>query len=352
MKSIIFLIAVLATSCSNDDTKVPLTLKTGNPSGDQKPKVVATAVESKSAFEANLLPILNSNCSSCHSPDGFGTAPASVYQVAAMEALAKKGTSATDNDLIKKLLNQVTHGGGNVCPKGTGEFPCAPFVDWARGLYSSAIPTIKPGTLPKDSIVPPTTATDNGFFRSFDFTGQVDGFAYDRSNPALQVPVEFYTALYTPGATPFASATANSVGSSGGVAGNHRFSLNIAANLPTASASVTLYAYAVIGGSRKAIGESPKTVTVYKKNPAGKAFFEATLRPILVANCERCHGSIGIHESTYLNLLNPTPGNGGTATNNLVYRKASGGGHSGGNVCGTNAQICPNIINWFNAEFP
>ena len=355
MKFIPFLFSLLYMACSSEDTKIAKLNQSSTASTqDQKPEPDLNSKKTGADFEASLLPIINSNCSSCHKADSSGSAPASIYQTTTLEALAKKGTSGSENDLIKKLRNLISHGGGNVCPKGTAEVPCSVFVNWANPMYSSSLPTTPSGVLPKDMInaILPPSSLDYGYFRSTDLTGQIDGFAFDKSNPALQVPIEVYTAPYSAGSTPLLSSSANAIGSSGGVAGNHRFALNIASNLP-ASGKVTIYIYAVIGNSRKALGDSPKTFSVYKKNPEGKAYFDGTAKGIFTASCERagCHGPRA-YEEMYLNLLNPAPDGGGTATNNLLYRKASGGAHSGGNVCASNPLVCPTIVAWFQKELP
>ena len=355
MKFFPFLLSILYISCSSEDTKIPRNgQKSSVSTQDQKSQPDLNSKEASADFKTNLLPVINSNCSSCHIPDGSGSGPASIYQPTSLEVLAKKGTSSSDNDLIKKLLNQITHGGGNVCPKGAAELPCSAFVSWSNTFYASSTPSTPSGVLPKDRINSGSSASslDYGYFRSTDLTGEIDGFAYDKSNPTLQVPIEIYTAPYVAGSQALLSSTANAIGSAGGVAGNHRFALNIASSLP-ASGKVTIYIYAVIGNSRKSLADSPKTFSVYKKNPDGRAYFDSTAKAIFTSSCERagCHGPRA-YDEMYLNLLNPTPDGGGTATNNLLYRKASGGSHSGGNVCASNGQVCPTIVTWFQKELP
>ncbi|MEI8027407.1 MAG: hypothetical protein WCI18_13745 [Pseudomonadota bacterium] len=354
MKIFPFLFSIVYLACSSEDTKIAKNSKISGTSTLDQNRPDLNSNKTSADFEANLLPVINSNCSSCHKTDGSGSGPASIYKATTLEALAKKGTSSSESDLIKKLRNQISHGGGNVCPKGSAELPCSAFVSWSNTFYASSIPSSPSGVLPKDMINPgsPPSSSEYGYIRSTDLTGQLDGFAYNKSNPALQVPIEVYTAPYATGSLPLLSSTANSTGSAGGVAGDHRFALNIASSLP-ASGKVTIYIYAVIGGSRKSLGDSPKTFTVYKKNPDGRAYFDSTAKPIFTSSCERsgCHGPRA-YEEMYLNLLNPAPDGGGTATNNLLYRKASGGSHSGGNVCASNGQVCPTIVSWFQKELP
>jgi hypothetical protein len=210
----------------------------------------------------------------------------------------------------------------------------------------TSLPTTSKGGLPKDMFTKAGSAANEfGDFRSADLTGRIDGFAYDKSNPALTVPVEIYTAPYTQGLTPLITSKADKAGSSG-VTGNHRFDLNIAPNLPK-SGKVTIYIYAVIGGTRKAIGDSPKTFGVYKQSVNGRAFFDNSAASIFSGACNQCHAPRG-YEAMWLNLLNPTPDAGGTRTNNVLYRKASGGGHA--NVCSSNSKVCDTISNWFDKE--
>jgi hypothetical protein len=77
----------------------------------------------KAFFNTNVLPVLNANCTSCHT---VGDYIAEKFQLAAPTKFG--GGTATNNELINRALGQA-HGGGNRCgtPAGT---PCAQFQQW------------------------------------------------------------------------------------------------------------------------------------------------------------------------------------------------------------------------------
>lgn len=115
-----------------------------------------------------------------------------------------------------------------------------------------------------------------------------------------------------------------------------------------------LYIYAHEATPENLIYPAPYSVVGYK--PKAAAFYNEKVAPFLrTNNCVRCHQTAWTYESVFYGpLTSPYPISGGTATNNIFYRKMSGDdGHNGGAYCngGANADFCANIQAWWRAEF-
>jgi hypothetical protein len=73
----------------------------------------------------------------------------------------------------------------------------------------------------------------------------------------------------------------------------------------------------------------------------------------MTQSCAGCHPGEVNYDNHYTLLIDAAPVNGGTATNNRLILKASGGlNHGGNNRCGNiNAGICADLQQWWAAEF-
>ena len=86
-------------------------------------------------FDSLVKPLLRERCVSCHTESGGGSGPKSIFDASFMIKYAKTGTSGQDNNLIKKMLNRLIHGGGPQCVK-IDESPCAEVVSWAKQIFA------------------------------------------------------------------------------------------------------------------------------------------------------------------------------------------------------------------------
>ncbi len=180
--------------------------------------------------------------------------------------------------------------------------------------------------------------------------GSVGGEAKDPADPNATVTVFFFVngPSGTGQAAGSVSASQPGLGNSGGA---RRFLFQLPAQFRNGSTQ-TLYAYAFINGAYQQIGGSPQTYAAYTPTPAGQSFYAANLQSQFQSRCIACH-SVG-YEAQYANLLSPTKYRGGTAANNALVVKASGGsGHGGGSHCGgVNGGLCAQIQQWWALEFP
>jgi hypothetical protein len=86
--------------------------------------------------------------------------------------------------------------------------------------------------------------------------------------------------------------------------------------------------------------------------PAGQNYFNNTARPALQKACNGCHNSIGDYYYAKSLMMSPSIFNGGSATNNLLFLKATGAmNHGGGSLCSPQTAPCAQISQWWTAEF-
>ena len=117
-------------------------------------------------------------------------------------------------------------------------------------------------------------------------------------------------------------------------------------------AQVTAYIFMAIPAEAiNLLPGMPVSYTAYTPSAAGISYFNQNVIPALANSCAACHSTN--LEAQFAGLLTPTPANGGTATNNSLVIKGSGGdGHGGGNVCGgQNGSPCSQFQTWWDIEF-
>ncbi|MGE0615382.1 MAG: hypothetical protein AB7P04_07055 [Bacteriovoracia bacterium] len=287
-------------------------------------------------FANSVAPSLRTRCIACHSPNGIATDD--IYDYDPMRAMLANGASRTQNELVEKTRNVITHGGGNQCTPTADSPPCSLFQQWWDLEFSPA----SAGGAPSGALDP--TISGN----------VLSGWAADADTPSQAVTVKFYINGPIGVGTLAGEAIANLPRIFGvPIPGNHEFQFTIPAPYRD-GVQHPLYAYAAdtASGQLFPINTSPFNFTLYTPTAAGQTYFTNNVRGRL-AGCLSCHSTMQNYASAYSYLAIPSKAAGGTSTNNNLYIKANGGnGHSGGNFCGSVAGLCPNIATWWGLEFP
>ncbi len=180
-------------------------------------------------------------------------------------------------------------------------------------------------------------------------SGAVWGYAMDAVNTGSTIKVIFYVDGPA-GSGQYAGETQANVTSYGPSAG-HFFSFQLPPQF--ADGAHVLYAYG--HEAKPEFILSPSSFNYEAYTPKAQNVFDAQIRNFVQTSCASCHGTFWTYSSLFNGpLLNPMPGSGGSATNNLFIRKMSGQtSHGGGTFCsgGANSGICAEIQRWWNAEF-
>ena len=178
--------------------------------------------------------------------------------------------------------------------------------------------------------------------------GAVWGYALDPANPGSTIKVIFY--VDGPAGTgQYAGETQANVASQGPNAG-HFFSFQLPAQF--ANGAHVLYAYGY--DTKPEYLLSPNSFSYEAYTPKAQNVFDPQIKGFVSNTCTSCHGTFWNYSTLFSGpLLNPTPGQGGTATNNLFIKKMAGlASHGGGSFCAdVNSGICAEIQKWWTAEF-
>ena len=177
--------------------------------------------------------------------------------------------------------------------------------------------------------------------------GEVWGYAYDPQNKSGTLKIIFYVDGPV-GVGEYAGETQASIKSVGPNAG-HFFSYKLPARFANSVARV-ITAYAVEARAQYVLYPGPISYTSF--TPKAEVFYNQRISSFVQSSCTRCHtwNYIQLFSGP---LMKPTPGRGGTATNNTFISKMSGAtGHNGGSFCnGINDGVCVDIQAWWRAEF-
>ena len=180
-------------------------------------------------------------------------------------------------------------------------------------------------------------------------SGGVWGYALDQANPGSTLKVIFYVDGPA-GSGQYAGETQANVASAGPTAG-HFFSFQLPPQF--ANGAHVLYAYGY--DTKPEYLLSPNSFNYEAYTPKAQTIFDQQIKNFVQTSCASCHGTFWTYSSLFSGpLLNPMPGAGGSATNNLFIKKMSGlTSHGGGQFCagGVNSGICTEIQKWWNAEF-
>jgi hypothetical protein len=182
-----------------------------------------------------------------------------------------------------------------------------------------------------------------GFVTGSRKEGTVFGYALSKTDPNTVAQVSAY--LGSPrnaGGMKIGEAVANQSGFAGGFEGNHAFRFTVPAENYESGQTIRVHLYEV-GGSE--LQNSPVMVTAWR--PKAAALFEQNKASF--SGCVGCHSETN-YSDWFDKLVSPPPGQGGSATGNILYRRASGSGHPGGNFCGGGG-ICNFLSQWWTAEF-
>lgn len=289
--------------------------------------------QSQNYFASKVLPVFEGQCISCHNEPRFGgQGPLTIYNYLPMRVKLATGGSAFNNDLINKVTGQVPHTGGNQCFNGLNASPCSDLVAWWQfemgGSGSGII----------------------GRLETVSALGQVIGWTLDTRTPATILNAIVYAGGPVGTGTLVGSYPANQTGLGGQGAG-HYFIFTLPNNLRDGVLR-DLYIYGNQATAANLLQGSPKRFASYLPKAAGQTYFQNTVGPALQQACSRCHGTLTYNDQ-FLNLVTPTPAEGGTATTNRLVQKPSAQiTHGGGNVCGgINGSPCNLIQEWWRREF-
>ena len=188
--------------------------------------------------------------------------------------------------------------------------------------------------------------------------GTVTGWAVDFNATSTSLKVDIY-ADGAPGVGTFVTqVTANQPNLFLKYPGNHQFTLSLPANLRD-KLPHKLYAFAIDTdggptGTLTGTNQGYQNFQIYPTSAAGLTYWTNNVKPKLNTTCAGCHAGapfLSNYTSSFYNYMgSPTPAQGGTATNNFIYNKASGISHGGGNQCGGGA--CTALSGWWSTEFP
>lgn len=297
-------------------------------------------------FNQTVKTTFEANCMFCHdlpqnNPPVPG--PVTIYDYSIMKAMMMTGTSGSQNNLMNKIQAQPSHTGGNRCPSGLADPICDVIMDWYE--------LENPGSNTGGNNNPGTPTGD-----VLDITplGKVTGWGANPNDVNELVTVKFYIDGEQGGAGTFIGSTiAANPGFNGGYAGSHAFQFYVPLSYRDGTTH-QLFIYVSSNNQDYLMSQTPWTFAAYTTSSAGFNFYQQNLKPLLDAQCASCHGvNYDLH---FNNLLEPTPAEGGTATNNQLVRMPAGNfnglGHPGGNICGSvNGSPCDLIQQWWTIEF-
>jgi hypothetical protein len=184
--------------------------------------------------------------------------------------------------------------------------------------------------------------------------GVVGGWAYDANTLNTSVRIEFYFNAPA-GVAPITDSTTANIARQFTPVGNYGYTYNIPQTYRNGKQH-RLYVYGIDttnsaksllkisdfapGPSDFFVGPTTAGLNYFNSNNLQNSFNNA---------CGRCHTRDYYQLKTL--LMVPSQFNGGSGTNNILYRKGTGlDNHGGGNVCGGGAP-CSLIPTWYNNEF-
>jgi len=308
-------------------------------SADKGPTV---GVKGEAYFTATMLPVLNTNCASCHADPRIQAAvrgPLTIFSFAAMRSKLADGATATGNAFFLKVRNQVSHGGGDRCPNGANATPCKEFSAW----WTVEVGGASTGKQPTPAGLVSNISSVSDF-------GRVYGYAYNPADVKATVSVAFYVDGPSGSGTSAGTVMANTAGDDANADGDHAFAYDLPINLRDGKQH-KLYAYGLDQNSQTLLTITPVTFTAYAFTAAGRSFFDATVKPKL-AGCASCHTIA--YEQQYYTLMAPSPASGATAANNDLINKpaqANNTKHGGGQRCSSvTASPCAELQAWWKIE--
>ena len=284
-------------------------------------------------FQSRVVEAFNP-CERCHAgpeiPVERDRGPTTLFEYEPMKAMLNSNT------LIPMLRNRISerpHPNNDPCLADLNSSPCREVVEWWE---------IEFGDDPSKEKDRPLTSL--GAVVSISADGIVSGWAINPRDKSETVTVKFSI-----GDVDLNPLEANQDIFDNSNDGAHGFQFQLD-QIYRDGQSFQLVAMITLDGQDHELSGSPFDFAALEKNPAGRTFFDDTVRPLLSANCG-CHGNSLTYDYSWIRLANPLVTNNGSSTNNVLHRKASGQiQHSGGNSCNNNA-ACDRISEWWSIEF-
>jgi hypothetical protein len=349
--SVVCLLSVLGLGCqkkSNDKQRAvttPAAQTDESPnSGDQTDKTrqesgEESQVSGKRFFEDEVVDAFNI-CQRCHAPADVPVerdrGPMTIFEYEPMLAMLDANTLLP---MIRSQLPNRDHPLNDPCLAGLNSSPCLEVAEW--WVIEFGDDEAKQQDRP---------LLNSGEIVTVSADGMVTGWALDPRDLTRQVQVEL--AIDDPDFANPITVEANLDLPDNQSEGSHGFQLQ----LPPAfldGQPHQLAARILLGDKTEGLTQGAGRFLALPKPEAGsqqRDFFTNTVNPVFMTDCG-CHGNSFTYDFLWPRMLDPFPVDGGSATNNRVYEKASGGlGHSGGNLC-NNSQACNVIEQWWQLEF-
>lgn len=206
----------------------------------------------------------------------------------------------------------------------------------------------------QDTLQPPTNPAGTtlvGALVAISPLGEIEGWAVDEADLSQTITIAYYVDRPA-GGTPDGEQLANQAGFDGNQAGNHRFSFTLEDKHRDGNPH-TLTLIMKSATQQGSLFSKPQSFVAYAPSQEGQEFYQTELLPSLNLVCQGCHPDEVNYNHHYALLLKDPPSQGGTATNNHLITKASGGlNHGGGNQCGNlNGGVCGLLQQWWQIEF-
>ncbi len=290
-------------------------------------------VSGQDYFEGQVIPKFN-QCKRCHvsneTPIEAERGPLTIFDYAAMKALLEQNTLLP---MVRAQLPERQHPMSDPCLAGLNSSPCREIAKWWN---------IEFGDDPSKENDRPLPLT--GTILDVSPDGIVTGWAINPRDQKAIITVNFYVNGALLGNVPANLDTFDNENP-----GGHGFLIPLEAPFKNGQ-RMDLTITAVINNDEEPLRGSPFSFAALSKVAAGNTYFDETLKNQIIANCG-CHGSSFSYDFAWVKLANPLATENGTATNNLLFQKASGQTqHAGGNSCQGNP-TCQGISEWWNLEF-
>jgi hypothetical protein len=188
--------------------------------------------------------------------------------------------------------------------------------------------------------------------------GVISGWAFDPADMDRKLMIALFLNGPSSGGGIFLGSSVAALMGLGGTTGGHNFSFQLPMEYRDGELH-KIYAYVNTTNPDGLIPNSPRSFRAYSMSDGFQSFFDSKMEPRLnggLSNgndtCNTCHNQIFV-DSFFYALITPSPFDGGSATNNILYNKLSGGvGHNGGNFCNGNDGLCADLEAWWNQQFP
>jgi hypothetical protein len=191
-------------------------------------------------------------------------------------------------------------------------------------------------------------------------SGLVSGWALDPADTDRKVAVAFYLDGPVGQGVKIGVTVATGFGIGGSKYIGHYFSFRIPAQYIDNNQH-SIYAYAGTEDAAGLLPSTPKTYAAFAMTQDFQDYFTSDISPYFNnptnmggkgCNVSGCHAGQVSVDQFFIPLSTPSPFIGGTATNNALYLRMTGGmGHAGGSFCG-DTSFCSDLRAWWALQFP